>query len=434
MRKDLLLIAAAVSTVLFGFTALAEESAAGRWICTQEVDEFGDETGEAILKEIVEGTYTNTVVADSPLTVEIYDTGGEYSFKLLENNTVPASYYNDATLKTKVDDTVKEFHLNASSSCNDAVSVSAGQTLLDGLVNKGVTDEGYYGQQYLQDSLNDGKDIKCIIKTGASTYNFTIKQTNYKAAKQEYYNSPSFQALIDQYEGSHSDGNDEEKRKTYQEARSLYDQGKWQDAASQFETISGYLDSDDKAAECRYLIEFEESNREAFDSVVTLFDQGNYAEAAPSFRGFGYCLGARDYYLKCVEQLGEDSIYYGDSPFVKLENNNSSRYLFMEKVDSIGSLNQEGFAIENTLCNCYDFYNQDQLKQASEEYTGYLSSVLILQDVKDQNGFNWYLFKENEETDEYAVILAEGKGRNDQNGWYHLYVFVNQTISREGNP
>ena len=79
--KNLLLVA----SISLSLTLSAQ------WEKIETVDDFGDNTGESVLRVIVNGTFSNSATAGSDLIVKVADYGDAALFTLYEYNKTPAS-------------------------------------------------------------------------------------------------------------------------------------------------------------------------------------------------------------------------------------------------------------------------------------------------------------------------------------------------------
>ena len=210
MRKRFLLAGTIVVSAFLGFSVSAEQNEEEGWIVEQTVDDFGDETGNSVVKVITDGLFSNTATVESPLTVIIfYDPiDEEFSFRLLEYNKTPATYLSNSSLllKTKVYDTISEFDLYGSAPNGDLfISDSAfysdllsdigeqaqsmdplqGKALIESYKDYTVSfdDSGY---QHLYNYLYVGdQDVRCIIEIDNSKYSFTIPSIGFREALDE---------------------------------------------------------------------------------------------------------------------------------------------------------------------------------------------------------------------------------------------------------
>lgn len=151
------------------------------WTLDQSVDDFGDANGDYIIKTVVNGTFSNTATTNSDLKVFAYflldDKGvfgrkGAYilALRLLEYGEYPATYLSsdNMELKTKIGDTVDSYEL-----CG---SITSADICVKYTENN--TKPNY--AEVIAKQLVDGNDIRCVVKIGASKYNFTLESGNIK--------------------------------------------------------------------------------------------------------------------------------------------------------------------------------------------------------------------------------------------------------------
>ncbi len=140
------------------------QSNVNEWVVSNEVDEFGDivENGTSYLKCEVTGTFSNTATQDDELNAGIAIGNGDVSFSMMQYGSlrVTGDYYDKFSIKTKVNDELKEYSLSESSS--------------------GVYRCDYDGSKYIITNLRDGKNVKCAVIMDTSQYNFEIQSNGFK--------------------------------------------------------------------------------------------------------------------------------------------------------------------------------------------------------------------------------------------------------------
>ena len=61
------------------------------WETVEIVDEFGDSTGESVIRTFAKGTFSNSATANSDLIVKVVDYGDGIAFDLYEYSSPPAA-------------------------------------------------------------------------------------------------------------------------------------------------------------------------------------------------------------------------------------------------------------------------------------------------------------------------------------------------------
>ena len=161
-----------------------------RWVVEQEKDAFGDvvENGEKYLTTTIKGTFSNTATASSDVTVQLLllkngdDNGVWLFFYLYEYGDNPVSptsgdYYQMAVKYE--DGAIDECDLETLQGDNAIAFIDHGRA--DG--------------KRIYNCLCLGQDVKCIISSNTSKYNFTIESGNFAEACNEVgysvYEDPS---------------------------------------------------------------------------------------------------------------------------------------------------------------------------------------------------------------------------------------------------
>lgn len=173
-----LLLALAASLLLCSCGSSLEPAVKSTWKMTYAVDEFGDKTGDIDIVATVYGKFSNTATTDSDLKVEIIhdptDTRGGYAYftiRLYEyQRNTPSIYSGDKpTLKIKIADKIYEQRLPYDSKTSDLFIYDAG-----------FTSECY---EPMYDTLfNNAAEIRCIITSWKSTYEFTLDGSGFSDA------------------------------------------------------------------------------------------------------------------------------------------------------------------------------------------------------------------------------------------------------------
>lgn len=263
MRKGFLLTGILVVSALLCISTSAEQNIEGKWEPVQTVDEFGDATGGTNIAYITEGTFSNTATVDDSLNVAVnYNpVNKEFSFRLLEYDDTPATYYDNSsiTIKYKVDDTIYDSFLFGSvpngdlyisdqallnykiseieEQANKASTPQAKKQIMDQLLadDFGITyDESF--PQHLFQWLLGKTDVRCIIYIDNSQYKFTIGSNGFE------------ELLVDYIE------------EDYQTAISLFEEGKYEEAKDLFNMIISYKDSNSYYENCDTEIEDAEAS------------------------------------------------------------------------------------------------------------------------------------------------------------------------------
>lgn len=155
------------------------------WVIDNVVDDFGDSTGERVIKGLFTGTFSNTATSNSDLAVWVFYNPDEqvFYFRLLEYTDHQATYLDSDTItfKTKTiknsTEEVDECPLVGTAPNGDLILTSSNQG------------NSFYTSATLLSSLYYGYDVKCVIEIGSSKYSFTIFADGFNTVFDEYKNS-----------------------------------------------------------------------------------------------------------------------------------------------------------------------------------------------------------------------------------------------------
>lgn len=149
------------------------------WSAQQTTDEFGDITDDSVstISASFIGTFSNTATAESDLTVNVSfiqkSADGHYAayFSLLEYNDHAATYLDSDSilLKVKIDGNTSEYTLSGIAPNGE---LSLGEDNLD------------YGADIIYNALYQGREVRCIIAIGSSSYNFALQSENFASVCQ----------------------------------------------------------------------------------------------------------------------------------------------------------------------------------------------------------------------------------------------------------
>lgn len=160
--------------------------ASGVWSKQVSTDEFGDvyENSVSFISGVSYGTFSNSATNGSDLmVVTSFMKKPGYNhyiaiFDLLEYNSNSANFseYNTITFKMKLGDEIISTNL-------DAVSSITGNTT-DKTVALGIPEYTWAGD-LLYNALYNNEDVRCIITSGSSEYNFTLESDNFNTVCSE---------------------------------------------------------------------------------------------------------------------------------------------------------------------------------------------------------------------------------------------------------
>ena len=157
-----------------------------KWILQQEVDEFGDvkKDGSLIALYEINGTFSNTATNGSELGGSVgFDASRQaFYFSLHEyNNYTNATYISSDSIILKYkagdDDTIKSHFLGGKAPNTAPILNDLIQQELNEIHEVLSVDSGFYD---LAKNLWDGKEVRCIIEIGNSSYNFNIEPSNFQ--------------------------------------------------------------------------------------------------------------------------------------------------------------------------------------------------------------------------------------------------------------
>ena len=305
MGKGFLLVGilATVLSVFLGFSASAEQTKEGVWEINQTVDDFGDvtEDSETYITTTVEGTFSNTATTDGNLKVVIYyipDEDPSFSFRLLEYDNTPATYFDDSEMRIlfKVNDDVYEHYLIGTAPNGDVYLSDYGElkvkfdqeednmttkekiTLNNQMLEPDLPLEESGVKQVTQ-FLSNGDDIRFVIYIDSSKYSFSIDAAGF----------------LDMANKAHIP--------VYDEAKTLMEEGDYKKAEQLFRSINYYLDSEDLANQCVY------------DEAKELMQEGNYIEAEDILRSIDPFLDSEELINQCI--YGEAVSYFEKEDYKK---------------------------------------------------------------------------------------------------------------------
>ena len=154
--------------------AFAEDGSS--WELTEFVDDFGDPTGEAYLRSIVSGTFSNTATSGEDMRVILgYDpNNAALTIRIVEYDDtlkVKATYTDgdSKTIKIKIDDEITEGTLTGTPPNGDLL-LTGGVCLIK-----------------IYDAFLNGQDVRFIVETGNSKYSFSAAGKGFFERLNEYW-------------------------------------------------------------------------------------------------------------------------------------------------------------------------------------------------------------------------------------------------------
>ena len=146
------------------------------WELTEFVDDFGDPTGEAYLRSIVSGTFSNTATPEENMRVILAYSPDRavFTFRLVEYNDtlkIKATYTDSdsKTIKVKIDDEITEGTLTGTAPNGDLL-LTGGLCLIK-----------------IYDAFLNGQDVRFIVEIGSSKYSFSADGKGFSDCLDEYW-------------------------------------------------------------------------------------------------------------------------------------------------------------------------------------------------------------------------------------------------------
>ena len=146
------------------------------WELTEFVDDFGDPTGEAYLRSIVSGTFSNTATPEENMRVILAYSPDRavFTFRLVEYNDtlkIKATYTDSdsKTIKIKIDDEITEGTLTGTAPNGDLL-LTGGLCLIK-----------------IYDAFLNGQDVRFIVEIGSSKYSFSADGKGFSETADEYW-------------------------------------------------------------------------------------------------------------------------------------------------------------------------------------------------------------------------------------------------------
>lgn len=148
------------------------------WELEEYVDDFGDSTGEAYLRSIVPGTFSNTATSGESMRVILGYAPDEaaFLFRLVEYDDtlkVKATYTDtdSKVIKIKIGDEITEGTLTGTPPNGDLLLVG-GACLIK-----------------IYDALSTGQEVRTIIEVANSKYTFSMDGSNFSECLDAYWES-----------------------------------------------------------------------------------------------------------------------------------------------------------------------------------------------------------------------------------------------------
>ena len=169
--------------------AFADDSSS--WELTEFVDDFGDPTGEAYLRSIVSGTFSNTATTDEGMKVIIgySPDAAAFTFRLVEYDDtlkVKATYTDgdSKSIKIKIDDEITEGTLIGTPPNGDLL-LTGGPCLIK-----------------IYNALVDGLDVRFIVEIADSKYSFSADGIGFSKCVEDYLTAAQVETDSIFYEGT----------------------------------------------------------------------------------------------------------------------------------------------------------------------------------------------------------------------------------------
>ena len=161
------------------------------WELTEFVDDFGDPTGEAYLRSIVSGTFSNTATPEENMRVILAYSPDRavFTFRLVEYNDtlkIKATYTDSdsKTIKIKIDDEITEGTLTGTAPNGDLL-LTGGLCLVK-----------------IYNAFLNGQDVRFIVEIGSSKYSFSADGKGFVDCLNDYFEASPNKTNILFYSGT----------------------------------------------------------------------------------------------------------------------------------------------------------------------------------------------------------------------------------------